>query len=177
MHKTSAHSLSSPAMASLSPLSVNSWLHSFTTSGETRWRTRRQASIRGSRSIRTQGGGAPSVVVDEESRVWLQGLSWPITIVLADSGPPPMHKTCASNAQTTVNTISLVVSDISQEKWSEHGWGTDLTVHFSLLGRRPNSKLVRINYPRASIWYIYCLCLVRFVKSCIFRDKLWKLLV
>ena len=69
------------------------------------------------------------------------------------------------------------------EKWprtnTHRPW---LQIVVSLRGRHLDSKVININSSLHEVRfdisiYIYCLCLVSFTKSCVFRKKLWKIAV
>ena len=91
-----------------------------------------------------------------------------LPLVWPKNGLLPMRTWHYWAPQAQMDTIPTSLPSLSRRRWPDQG--------------RPwNIWLESGTYPRVSlrglIWYIYCLCLVSFVKSCIFWDKLWKLSV
>ena len=144
--------------------------------GWTRWHTRSRSDFWGSQNVRTHGVGPRHYAIDGE------GLHVAITLHMAHChwfGRPWFN--CPGDGEHDPKSGERWLS----RKWPEHSGGMDHGFKWSFLYPRSSPRLEIGMYQlvsmRRSIWYIYiyinCLYLVLFGKSCIFREKLWKLLV
>ena len=153
--------------------------------------TRHNRRLRRSRNLRTQGNRSWDNYDDGLSRASRREAARLSSSIQSSFMAPLARKGCCSAAPLTGNVISTVASGGSTvasggslEKSTEHSGGTDrgferLFLYHQSLPRLEISTHQLVSLI-VSIWYIYIYIAYvwcRLQKSCISRDKLWKLLV